>query len=177
MHWRTLMDFKNIIKEALPFIGTALLGPLGGGAANFIASKLGTDPANITNTIGAMLGDPTQATKLREIELEYQQHCMSLGYQSIKDIEDINAAVVKEVNKTMQSEAAAEHWPTYSWRPFIGFSFGLYINSMWLLPLFKITPTVLSPDTVLAIGGVLGVASWFRGKMQADPTIPTINKG
>jgi hypothetical protein len=24
---------------------------------------------------------------------------------------------------------------------------------------------------------VLGIASWFRGKMQADPSIPTTNRG
>lgn len=35
-----------------------------------------------------------------------------------------------------------------------------------------------APESVwLMLGGILGVASFFRGKMQADPTIPTINKG
>ena len=34
------------------------------------------------------------------------------------------------------------------------------------------------PDTVwLMLGGILGVASYFRGKAQADPNIPTDNRG
>jgi hypothetical protein len=77
----------------------------------------------------------------------------------------------------MQSEAAAEHWPTYTWRPFIGFIFGLYIASMFILPLFGLQPITMSADLVMAVGAILGVASWFRGKMQADPNIPTINRG
>jgi hypothetical protein len=40
-------------------------------------------------------------------------------------------------------------------------------------------PTVLG--SLAAISGVvlpiLGIASWYRGKMQADPNIPTDNRG
>ena len=93
------------------------------------------------------------------------------------EIAKLQIQVIADVNKTMQVEAAAEHWPTYAWRPFIGFSFGFWLNSVWLLPLVNKIPVMLSTDVMLAIGGILGVASWFRGKMQADPNIPTINKG
>jgi hypothetical protein len=172
-----MSKFVEVIKDVLPFIGTALGGPLGTGVASFVASKLGVSPTDVSSTLASMLGNPEELAKLKAIEADYQTHCLALGYASVKDLETINASVVVEVNKTMQAEAASEHWPSYSWRPFIGFSFGLYINSMWLLPLFKVQPVILSPDTVLAIGGILGVASWFRGKMQADPTIPTINRG
>lgn len=170
----------DFISKALPWIGTALGGPLGGGVATFVANALGlsdSTQATVKDTLTNMLGNPEQVAKLKEIELSYQAHCLDLGYKSIKDLEELNSNVLIEVNKTIQAEAASEHWPSYSWRPFIGFSFGFYINSTWILPLFKVTPIVLSPDLVLAIGGILGVASWFRGKMQADPTIPTINKG
>jgi hypothetical protein len=27
------------------------------------------------------------------------------------------------------------------------------------------------------VSPILGVASWYRGKMQADPSIPTTNRG
>lgn len=27
------------------------------------------------------------------------------------------------------------------------------------------------------VSPILGIASWFRGRMQADPAIPTINRG
>ena len=166
----------DVIKSVLPFIGTALGGPLGTGVAAFVASKLGVPPDTVSDTLSAMVGNPEDRVKLKQLELEYELHCKELGYQSIKDLELANASVVIEVNKTMQKEAEAEHWQTYSWRPFIGFSFGLYINSMWMLPLFKVTPVLLSSDLVLAVGGILGVASWFRGRMQADPLIPTAIK-
>lgn len=168
----------SIIKGILPFIGTALGGPLGGGAAAFIASKLGVEPEAVTNTITSMLGNPEQVVKLKALELEYQEHCQAMGYNSIKDLETINASVLLEVNKTMQAEAASEHWPTYTWRPFVGFVFGIMIfGCYFILPLLHIpTPTVPS-EAWIAMGGVLGVASFFRGKMQADPTIPTNNKG
>lgn len=84
---------------------------------------------------------------------------------------------IKEVNATMRAETTSEHWPSYSWRPFIGFSFGAYIISLWVLPLFKLAPTALTPDLTLAIGGILGVASWFRGKMQADPAVQSDMRG
>ena len=93
------------------------------------------------------------------------------------ELERIASQDMASVNKTMQTEATSEHWPTYSWRPFIGFMFGAYIGSMWVLPLFGKAPVALSPDLTLAVGAILGVASWYRGRMQADPNIPTINRG
>lgn len=89
----------------------------------------------------------------------------------------LSVEVISRVNETMQGEAKSDHWPTYTWRPFIGFSFGAYINSLWLLPLFHVQPVIMTPDTMIAIGGILGVASWFRGKMQADPSKPSDNRG
>lgn len=170
----------EFIKSVLPFIGTALGGPLGGGVATFLGNALGLSPnaqSNIKDTVTTMLGNPEQAAKLKELELTFQAHMTELGYQSIRDIEGINSAMLIEVNKTMQAEDASEHWPSYSWRPFIGFMFGAYVASMWLLPLVGKVPVVLQADLTMAIGGILGVASFFRGKMQADPTINTNNKG
>lgn len=133
--------------------------------------------------IKAMQADPNLVLAYRQAvlaqELEFQRLAVT------------NAA---DINKTMQSEAASEHWPSYSWRPAIGFSFALlailggltaaasYIGVMF----FGIKPEVLSylpgmlgaeAAIMATMAPVLGVASWFRGKMQADPTIPTINRG
>ena len=93
------------------------------------------------------------------------------------ELDRIAAGVVAQVNETMRTEATSDHWPTYSWRPFIGFSFGFYISSLWLLPLFGAAPVIMSADTVMAVGAILGVASWFRGKMQAEPNIKSDNRG
>jgi hypothetical protein len=49
--------------------------------------------------------------------------------------------------------------------------------SLFVLPLFKVQPVTLSPDLTLTIAAVLGVASFFRGKAQADPRINSDNRG
>lgn len=158
----------GIIKGVLPFIGTALGGPLGAGAASFIASKLDVPAADVNTTLTTMLGNPADVVKLKAMELEYQEHCIAMGYKNTVDLEAINAQNIAAVNTTMQAEAKSEHWPVYSWRPFNGFLFGVTIFGVYfLLPLCKVpVPTV--PEFVwMAWGGILGVASWFRGKMQA----------
>ena len=91
---------------------------------------------------------------------------------------DAFAAAIQAVNSTMQAEAAAEHWPTYSWRPYCGFVFGtMFLGVYFVLPLCKIAVPVVPTEAWLAMGAVLGVASWYRGKMQADPAVPTVNRG
>jgi hypothetical protein len=167
-----------LIKQLLPTLATALGGPLLGAATSWFSEATGIPTKTVDDVVAAVSGMPPE--KLAELQVKEQDFKLSLaklGYDSQEKIEALNASVVIEVNKTMQSEAASEHWPTYSWRPFIGGSFGLYINSLWLLPLFHIQPVIMNPDIVLAIGGILGVASYFRGKAQADPNIPTTNKG
>ena len=77
----------------------------------------------------------------------------------------------------MQAEAAAEHWPTYSWRPFIGFSFGAYLSAQWIMPMFGKVPPAVDPQLMFVVGAILGVASYFRGSMQANPSIATVNRG
>ena len=163
----------NVIKTVLPFIGTALGGPLGTGVAEFVSSKLGVSTEVVTDTLTSMVGNPEQLSKVKEIESEYRLHVLDLGYKSLLDIETLNASVVMKVNDTMQTEAASEHWVSYSWRPYIGFSLGTYITSIWILPLFHIVPVILSVDLVACIAGILGIASYFRGKAQADPSVPT----
>ncbi len=93
------------------------------------------------------------------------------------DFQKLAVQNASDINTTMRTEAAAEHWPTYGWRPAIGFSFAGYITAQWVLPLFHIAPPQIDAQLMLAIGAILGVASWYRGKMQSDPSIPTINRG
>jgi len=168
----------DIIKSVLPWIGTALGGPLGAGVAGFVASKLGVSPEAVTATVSGMLGNPEKVVELQKIEMEYKAHCLALGYKHLAEIEALNASVVMEVNKTMQAEAASEHWATYTWRPFNGYLFGVTIfGCYFILPLCKITQPVVPEFIWIAWGSILGVASFFRGKMQADPLIPPVNNG
>jgi len=168
------MELTSLVKTALPFLATALGGPLAGAAVEFVSSQLGI-PAKTVDDVKALLNGVSteRLQEFRAADQEFRLKLVHLGYDSLAKIEEINASVVREVNKTMQEETRAEHWPTYSWRPFIGAQFGFYIMSLWLLPLFKVTPVIMNPDIVLAIGGILGVASYFRGKAQADPNVPT----
>ena len=165
-------SFTDILKDVLPFLGTALGGPLGGAAASFLGSKLGIPDATvatITNTLQGMT--PQALADLKVHDQEFQAKMAELGYDNIYKLAALTAQAQSDVNKTMQVESTSEHWPSYSWRPFIGFMFGSYIASMWILPLFHVTPVSLSPDLVISVGGILGVASYFRGKAQADPTV------
>ena len=172
------MDWKDIagtVGKAAPILGTLLGGPAGAAVGGLIASALGT--GNNPDEVAAAVAGPDALVKLREIEAKRQTDLQGLLTAQAKA--EIAAAVasVQAVNQTMQAEAKADHWPTYSWRPAIGFVFAAYIASLFLLPLVGKAPVVLSADMTLAIGGILGVASWFRGKAQADPRIPTDNRG
>ncbi len=141
-----------------------------GGAIGDTVSKIGdTVKKFVTTDADRMALD----NELAKIKADADQRAQEIGVQYA----EIEAKNIESVNKTMQSEAAAEHWPTYTWRPFIGLIFGFYIASMFILPLFGVKPVEMSADLVLTIGAILGVASWFRGKMQADPNIPTVNRG
>ena len=166
----------DIVKTIAPFIGTALGGPLGGGVATWIAGKLGMSDSSVTaisSAITTMTGNPEMVVKLKELETEYRTKQLEAGIT----LAQLEAQVTVAVNTTMQAEARADHWPTYSWRPFIGFQLGLYILAQWMLPLFSIAAPKVDPELMLVIGGILGVASYFRGKAQADPNIPTDNRG
>jgi hypothetical protein len=64
---------------------------------------------------------------------------------------------------------AREHWMKWAWRPFLAFTFGFLVFAIYVgLPLSKVPVPVVPTEVWLAFGGVLGPASWFRGKMQAD---------
>lgn len=169
-----MADISAIVKTVLPWIGTALGGPLGGIAASAVGKALGMEDATV-DSVKAVLGGmpPEELTKLKLAELDTQIQMKKLGYDSIEKLATLDAAIVESINKTMQVEAGAEHWPTYSWRPYNGFLFGTTIFcSYFLLPLFKIPVPVIPTEVWITWGSILGIASYFRGKAQADPAIP-----
>ena len=164
------MDIKQfgeaLAKLGLPILGAALPIPGGAVLGKVLGSMIGKPDATEEDVLAELSTNAEALQKTKEFELTHQETLLRLQVEALT-----------AVNKTMQVEAASDHWPTYSWRPFIGFMFGLYIFSFVLLPLFGMAPMALSADLTLAIGGILGVASWFRGKMQADPNVNTDNRG
>ena len=173
LEWK---DVAGAVGKAAPILGTLLGGPAGAVVGGLVASALGvgSTPDEVSQ---ALATNPEAAVKLKQIEADRQVRLQELLVQAASAEITAASAAIQSVNTTMQAEAKADHWPTYSWRPAIGFVFAAYVASLFVLPLFDKTPVALSPDMTLAIGGILGVASWFRGRMQADPRIPAENRG
>lgn len=165
MKWSDVGDkLRSIAGISLPALGTALGGPAGAAIGVALGKALGTDPT--PDAVAAAL-NPDAAVKLKEIEADLAKAQVSA-----------DVTVLQSVNQTMQAEAKSDHWPTYAWRPFVGFCFGIaWLGDYLVLPLAKVPVPVVPPEAWLAIGGVLGVASWFRGKMQANPAVPSDNRG
>lgn len=179
------MDWKDIqgdIAAAAPMLGTLVGGPAGAAIGSLIASALGAsaDPASVQQ---ALKTNPDAAMKLRQIEADQATRLRELAVSAENNRLVAETAGIAAINATMQVEARADHWPTYTWRPFIGFCFGLaWIGNYFFLPIIKgylpelVMPTIPA-EAWLAVGGILGVASWFRGKAQADPRVPADGRG
>lgn len=164
----------DAVKIALPWISTALGGPLGGIAAGLVGKALGMSDTSIDLVAEKLSGmPPEQLASLKIAELNTKMEMQKAGFAHIQALEEFNTRNLEAVNKTMQVEAGAEHWPTYSWRPFNGFLFGTSIFGIYfLLPLFKVPVPVVPTEVWATWGAILGIASYFRGKAQADPNIP-----
>lgn len=171
-------DVSKLVGGAAPLLGTLLYGPAGATVGALIGSALGVDAPSPDNVAQALKSSPDAAVKLRQIEADQAIDLRRLLVASEANRLSAETARILAVNATMQAEAAADHWPTYAWRPFIGFVFGsMMFGIYFILPLAKIVPPVVPAEAWIAMGAILGVASWYRGKMQADPNIPTDNRG
>lgn len=162
---------------------------LGGEKAEAVAGKVVEIAQSVTGqqspeaALKAIQADPAAATAFQKAVLD-----------QMVELEKLAVANAADVNATMRAEAAAEHWPSYSWRPAIGFAVAIDLIGGAVVTLlayagvmfFSVKPEVLSylPGMLGAMAAlvavaapILGIASWFRGKMQADPTVPTVNRG
>jgi hypothetical protein len=190
------MDWKDIASAVggfAPLIGTLLGGPAGGAVGGMVAAALGVDnkPDAVSQAIAV---NPDAAVKLRAIEAEQRVKLQELLVTAEQNRLVAETASVAAVNATMQAEAKSDHWPTYTWRPFIGFAFGClaliggvtaagaYIGVMFLhvdTAVLIQLPGLLAAEAAVmgTMAPILGIASWFRGRMQADPSVPTDNRG
>lgn len=157
------------LKAIAPTAATLLGGPMAGMAVKFLADKLGApaDTADaVTSALAGLAGTPEGRIRLAEIDADLRKHAIDAGL----DLERLAVQNAADINATMQAETTAEHWPSYSWRPFCGFVFGVtFFGVYFILPLLKLPVPVVPTEAWMSIGAVLGVASWFRGKAQADP--------
>lgn len=177
------------IAMALIQFAPMLAGMFSGPKAEAIAQKVVGIAQTVTGesspdkAVAAIQADPAVAMAFQKSILENQSDLAKMDNAvSLATIAAAsgNAGVV---NATMQVEAKSDHWPTYSWRPFIGFCFGIaWLGDYLVLPILHIFfPTVGIPtipaEAWISAGGILGVASFFRGKAQADPGVKIDNRG
>jgi hypothetical protein len=170
-------DLSATVGKFAPLLGTLIGGPAGTAIGAMVASGLGVGntPDDVSQ---ALTVNPDAAVKLKQIEADQQVELQKLLVQSEANRLAADTSAILAVNATMQAEAKSDHWPTYSWRPFVGFVFGImFLGVYFVLPLLKMSVPTVPTEAWFAIGGVLGVASWFRGKAQADPTIATDKRG
>jgi len=174
MEWK---DLSSTVGKFAPLVGTLIGGPAGTAMGAMVASALsvGNTPDEISQALAV---NPDAAVKIKQIEATRQVDLQALLVQSEANRIAADTSAILAVNQTMQAEANSDHWPTYTWRPFVGFVFGvMFLGVYFVLPLLKMPVPTVPTEAWFAIGGVLGVASWFRGKAQADPGIPTDNRG
>ena len=191
------MDWKDVGAAAgkfAPLLGTLLGGPAGAAIGALVAGVLGT--ANTPDAIQAAIAtDPSAALKLAQFESDNKVKLQAMMYAHADNLIAAEVATTQAVNVTMQGEARADHWLTYSWRPILGLVVafdtgaaavltlmvygGIMLGSTQALGAVGTLPLVIG--ALAAINGtvlpILGIASYFRGKAQADPAIPTDNRG
>lgn len=167
MNWK---DIAADVGKSAPLLGTILGGPVGaavGTVGSLIASALGVE--NTPDAVSqALQVNPDAAVKLAEIEKDKTLGLRQLAVQAAANVLAADTSAILAVNATMQAEDKSDHWPTYSWRPFVGFVFGIMFGGVYfVLPLAHLPVPVVPTEAWMAIGGVLGVASFFRGQAQA----------
>lgn len=165
------------VAQAAPLLGTLIGGPAGAAVGGLVAHALGT-PAQPDAVRAAVQSDPQAAVKLQQMALDNQVQLQQLAITAEQNRLAADTAGQQSVNGTMQVEDKSDHWPTYTWRPFMGFISGIMIlGNFFVLPLLKLPVPPVPTDAWLFLGSVLGVASYFRGKAQANPDLPTDNRG
>lgn len=172
------MDWKDIastVAKNAPMIGGLIGGPPGaalGAVSSMIASALGV-PCTPDAISAAISSDPDAGIKLAQIEKDRQVELQTLVAQTASAQIAADTATILAVNATMQAETRSEHWASWCWRPFCGFIFGTtFFGVYFVLPLLHILPPMIPMEAWVSLGSILGVASWFRGKAQADPANP-----
>lgn len=174
MNWG---DVGSIVGKTAPILGTILGGPAGGAIGMLLSSLLGS--GNSPDAVNAaILADPQAALKLAQFESDNKVQIQRMLLAHADNIVAADTQAIVAVNATMQAETKSEHWASWLWRPFNGFIFGAtFLGVYFVLPLAKIPVPLIPFEAWTAMGAILGVASWFRGKAQADPSNPAQVKG
>lgn len=159
-----VMGLAALAGELAPVVA----GWLGGDKAKDVAekvvdvAKVATGAATPEAALAMMQADPEKAMAFQKAILDGQAELARIANEVPLAEIQAGESMVREVNATIREEGKSEHWLQWSWRPTIGFTFAAYIASLFVLPIFGITPIRLSVDETMAVLAVLGVASIGR---------------
>lgn len=179
---------NELVKTVLPWISSALLGPAGGMAVDFIADKLGLTEATVDKVKTVLNGStPEQLLALKSADNDFKFKMTELGYKNEEQLAMYDAQQIISVNQTMQAEAAnsdKEAWYQKLWRPMNGFCvafasgwtvykvcdlFEIAIQSHDLTALNTIPSLVTSIAFILSIpGAAVGISAYQRGKQKRE---------
>lgn len=184
MKWK---DIASTLGKVAPTLGTLLGGPTGASVGVLISNLLGVENTP-TAVEQALKANPELLIKLKELDVKLAE----IDSEEYKAELELQKSSLSDVNKTMQAESSSDHWPTYTWRPSIGFAvaFNIIISSVLALIAYCAAlgghpegltqlPMVIGALTAINATAmpVLGIASYFRGKAQADPNVTIDTKG
>lgn len=165
MDWKSIG--KDLVLKGLPLLGTALGGPGGGLVAGLVTEALGLDSGEPDAVVAAIQADPQAMINLKSLEYQHREKLAGLALDAAKLETESAMTQIKSVNATMQVEAASEHWPQYSWRPFNGFLFGIAVVLIYFILPLNGKPVPSVPEFIwLGWGAILGVTTWDRGKAK-----------
>lgn len=135
-------------------------------------AKTVTGATDTDTAMAAIKANPQLALQLQtEIDAAKSDLAKTASAQTIA-LRNADSLDLQTVNKTIQTEVASEHWLSYSWRPICGLTFCfMTVACYFVLPLCKIAPPQVPTEVWAAFLAINGVASFFRGKAQADPNI------
>lgn len=154
------MDFKSILGTVAPWIGTALGGPFGGIAAEFVADKLGLSEKTIEGVKVALSGATSeQLLSLKQADQEFSAKMQELGFKQIKDLETIAANDRKDA-RAMQISSKSKIPAILSVGVTIGY-FGVLTGMMagYLKTADSQALLIMLGSLTTAWGGV--IAYWF----------------
>lgn len=78
----------DLIKAILPWIGTAVAGPLGGMAVRFFADKIGVPAEKAADIENWLKGaSPDDLLKAKQADQEFQVRMRELGFKEVYDLE------------------------------------------------------------------------------------------
>ncbi|WP_299202557.1 hypothetical protein [uncultured Amphritea sp.] len=169
MDWlKKIAGYAPDIAAAIATGGTSVIAST---ALRIAANELTGDPES---SIDIVSGAARNATPEQLVALQTANNDFLVKLEAL----DVERLAV--VNQTMQAESKSEHWVQYSWRPIWGIiSAFAFLGFVWIIGSLAheaikgenqnamvMIPQLISSATMLfgIPAGILGVASWHRGK-------------